>query len=233
MEHITKKLLVGSSRFFDKTEHDRDYFCLRPYPRLIETTSESGEVIKVLEYAAVNNGSRMTDEDGNCCFIYDFSNKTELYAWHLSKNTDPMNFGHLIIPKVIEHFGISITDTEWIKAYKLQHNLQKPTHQYTDYIATCYVENGSFTLSEEQLSEAFHVYSRSRKIAPIKNALIRERKEILTFLAETDYIVIKIQEAKLLGENTDHLVLRYEQVLAERNTKRERQNEIERLLEQV
>ena len=60
-----------------------------------------------------------------------------------------------------------------------------------------------------------------------KSKLEIEKRKLAKYLAETDYVVTKINEAIALDEDVDTLKAKYSETLAERKSARARINEIE------
>lgn len=63
-----------------------------------------------------------------------------------------------------------------------------------------------------------------------KSKLEFESRKLEKYLAETDYVVTKINEATVLDEDVDTLKTKYADILANRKAARARINEIEELL---
>lgn len=64
----------------------------------------------------------------------------------------------------------------------------------------------------------------------LDKAELLEKKQ---YLAETDWVVVKIQETALLGEATTDLINQYQAVLEERRASRTRINELEAQFENI
>lgn len=58
-----------------------------------------------------------------------------------------------------------------------------------------------------------------------------ELAEKYAYLVNTDWVVVKIQEASLLGEDTSSLTAQYQDIIDERRASRTRINELETALE--
>lgn len=63
-----------------------------------------------------------------------------------------------------------------------------------------------------------------------KSKLEFESRKLEKYLAETDYVITKINEATVLDEDVDTLKTKYADILANRKAARARINEIEELL---
>lgn len=72
----------------------------------------------------------------------------------------PMRVGKFIIPEFCEYIGFEIKDYELLKPIfdKLDDK-----HKYEKVIMESYIENNSFTLTEDQLNKAYEVYKQARK----------------------------------------------------------------------
>lgn len=72
----------------------------------------------------------------------------------------PMRVGKFIVPEFCEYIGFEIKDYELLKPIfdKLDDK-----HKYEKVIMESYIENNSFTLTEDQLNKAYEVYKQARK----------------------------------------------------------------------
>lgn len=72
----------------------------------------------------------------------------------------PMRVGKFIVPEFCEYIGFEIKDYELLKPIfdKLDDK-----HKYEKVIMESYIENNSFTLTEDQLNKAYEVYKQARE----------------------------------------------------------------------
>ena len=71
----------------------------------------------------------------------------------------PMEIGKFLVPEFIKEFKLSIDDLK-----RLEPIISKldDKHKYEEVIFRSYLENGDFTLTDEQRKEAFRIYNNSR-----------------------------------------------------------------------
>ncbi|MCH5307646.1 MAG: hypothetical protein J1E37_06145 [Prevotella sp.] len=68
--------------------------------------------------------------------------------------------GKFLMPEFAKDLGITIEDLKDIKHHIYETDSR---HQYQRVILDAYIENDDFTLTEEQLNEAYMVYKESRE----------------------------------------------------------------------
>lgn len=71
----------------------------------------------------------------------------------------PMKAGKFLVPEFNKYIGFTIDDLKSIK--HIFENIDEK-HAYERIICDAYIENNSFTLTDEQRAEAFKVYKKSR-----------------------------------------------------------------------
>lgn len=96
---------------------------------------------------------------GKCIFKVNSSNtKDDLIEFHKKLN-DPITIGKFLIPEFNNYFGITIED---IKELKFIFDKLDKKHLYQKKIYDYYIENGSFTLTDNQLNECYNLYKLYR-----------------------------------------------------------------------
>lgn len=73
--------------------------------------------------------------------------------------TNPLKIGKFLSPEFSEYIGFTIED---LKLFKNLINHLDNTHKYQKVIYDSYLENGSFTLTDEQLDKAYKEYKKYR-----------------------------------------------------------------------
>lgn len=71
----------------------------------------------------------------------------------------PMALGKFLIPEFNEEIGFTIEDLQKLKP--LADNLDKE-HQYEKVIFDYYIQNNEFSLTDDQLQEAYNIYKSVR-----------------------------------------------------------------------
>ena len=139
-----KKILVGSNAFFkdvkDFKSKDKDYLIFVDNPQDFKIRKE------------IN--LRGTD-----MFYYKRLSPSEMINYTLESN-DPLLIGKFIVSEVAEELKLSVSDI-----LPLEPMLSKldEQHQYQVVIFNHIKNNNSFTLTNEQLDEAYQVYLSTRK----------------------------------------------------------------------
>lgn len=134
--------LMGSAYFFKNfpgyTSHDVDWIELTDDPTITRVRSIRGQGLDVL-------------------FLRRKSKET-LIAEALTSQL-PMVVGKFLIPEFCKEIGFTFEDLP--KVRPLIDRLD-PKHQYEEIIYNSYIENGSFTLTEEQRMRAYKAYLAAR-----------------------------------------------------------------------
>ena len=139
-----KKILVGSNAFFkdvkDFKSKNKDYLIFVDNPQDFKIRKEIS--------------LRGTD-----MFYYKRLSPSEMINYTLESN-DPLLIGKFIVPEVAEELKLSVSDI-----LPLEPMLSKldEQHQYQVVIFNHIKNNNSFTLTNEQLDEAYQVYLSTRK----------------------------------------------------------------------
>ena len=137
------KILMGSQYFFSCYEgfegKDIDHI----------------QIIETDEFAQV----RQITGRGKCLFqMKKHDSKEEYIEWVLKSNTG-MVIGKFLIPEFCIEIGFTIEDLP-----RLEPLLSKldDKHKYEEIIYNSYLQNGSFTLTNEQRDRAYKSYKKSR-----------------------------------------------------------------------
>ena len=72
----------------------------------------------------------------------------------------PMRVGKFIVPEFCEYIGFEIKDYD--KLLPIFNKLDDK-HKYEKIIMESYIENNSFTLTEDQLNKAYEIYKQARE----------------------------------------------------------------------
>lgn len=111
---------------------------------------------------------------GDCLFIVVRHSNQELIDYALNSKGPAMQVGKYLVPEVIEFLGMTFDDLRQLKP--LIDRLDS-LHKYEKIIYESYFKNNSFTLTEEQLLEAFNDYKQSREVYNKKrNALLHNNE---------------------------------------------------------
>lgn len=137
------KILVGSQYFFscydDFEGHDIDEL----------------QIIDTNEFSQI----RQVTGNGKCLFqLKRHHSKEDYIAWALQSNIG-MVIGKFLIPEFCEAIGFTIEDLP--RLVSLLTKLDDK-HRYEEIIFNSYLENGSFTLTNEQRELAYKSYKNSR-----------------------------------------------------------------------
>lgn len=142
-KYINKKILIGSRYFFS---------C---YPDFNAKDIDELEFVETNEFAQM----RQITGQGKCLFqMQRHKNKQQYIIWALHSKLG-MVVGKFLIPEFCEKIGFTVEDLPKLK--RLVGKLDKK-HKYEEIIYNAYLENGSFTLTEEQRYSAYQSYKESR-----------------------------------------------------------------------
>lgn len=137
------KILMGSRYFFS---------CYDDF------TSKDIDEIEIVETNEFNQVRQITGQ-GKCLFqLKKHLSKEEYINWALQSQVG-MVIGKFLVPEFCEAIGFTIEDLPRLKV--LLGRLDKK-HKYEEIIFNSYVENGSFTLTDEQRKSAYKSYKESR-----------------------------------------------------------------------
>lgn len=138
-------MIIGSTYFFscyeDFKPHDIDEL----------------EIIETDEFKQTRQFTGL----GRCLFqMKKHSSKEEYIDWAI-KSPIGMTVGKFLVPEFCEAIGFTVDDLPRVRV--LIDRLDK-THKYEEIIYNSYLENGSFTLTEEQRAKAYESYKNSRLV---------------------------------------------------------------------
>ena len=142
---MNKRIPIGSQAFFSEYEdyksHDRDF---------VEFQDEPETFRKFM----------IARENGDEIFYYKTMTKEEFIEFELTHIVRiPMAAGKFLVPELVQFLGITIED---LKLFEDAFNRIDEKHLYEKKIYDFYVENGDFTLTQEQRNEAYQIYKEKR-----------------------------------------------------------------------
>lgn len=85
----------------------------------------------------------------------------------------PSSICTFLLPEVVELLNLNIEDLHILKPLRDQLNGSK--HEYLGLIYDSYIENNAFTLTDEQLQNAYKSYVETRKARQEKRAALEKR----------------------------------------------------------
>ena len=140
---MNQKILVGSSYFFKKFEDfvpkDKDFVLIVDHP---------------LGFKNVRQTS------GSFCLFEWRRMKPEEFIEYALRKGPAMQLGKFLVPEFANEIGFTI---EHLKKLQRLVNRLDERHQYEKVIYESYIKNNSFTLTEEQLEQAYEAYKEARK----------------------------------------------------------------------
>ena len=143
---MSKKILVGSSVFFDGIEgfqpKDRDYVILEEKP---------------VGYDFV----RQTTSREGCLFEWRRMSPEQFVEYSLRRGP-AMQIGKFLVPEFVQEIGFTI---EHLKKLKPLAEKLEGRHKYEKVIYDAYIENGAFKLTAEQRSKAYEQYKLDRGLS--------------------------------------------------------------------
>lgn len=139
-----EKILIGSKYFFS---------C---YDDFEGSDIDELELIETNEFKQV----RQFTGQGKCLFqLKKHDNKDDYIEWALTSNLG-MVIGKFLVPEFCSAIGFTIDDLP--RLAPLLDRL-RDKHEYEKIIYHSYLENGSFTLTDEQRDRAYKSYKESRQ----------------------------------------------------------------------
>lgn len=138
-----KKILIGSKYFFSR------------YPDFTGKDIDEIELVSSAEFAQM----RQITGRGRCLFQMKRHATTQEYIDWAVKSKVGMVVGKFLVPEFCKAIGFTIADLP--KVAVLVDRLDAK-HQYEKIIYDSYLENGSFTLTNEQRGRAYQAYKESR-----------------------------------------------------------------------
>lgn len=136
-------ILIGSKYFFS---------C---YPDFKSKDIDELQIIDTNEFSQM----RQITGQGKCLFqMKRHSSKEDYIEWAI-KSQLGMVIGKFLVPEFCQQIGFTVKDLPKIKV--LIDRLDDK-HKYEEIIYNSYIENGSFTLTDEQRDRAYKSYKDSR-----------------------------------------------------------------------
>lgn len=139
------KILIGSRYFFS---------CYDNF------TSKDIDEVELIETDNFNNVRQLTGQ-GKCLFQLKKQPSKEHYIDYALRSKIGMVIGKFLIPEFCETIGFTVNDLSQLVPLIAKLDEQ---HKYEEIIFNSYIENGSFTLTDEQRSRAYKSYKESRGI---------------------------------------------------------------------
>lgn len=143
-----KKIVIGSYPFFheysDYNSHDLDTIVFEENPQ---------------RYKYFMN-IRLFNQKSDTFYYRDMP-KDEFIQYELKKiDKMPMAAGKFLVPELCEYKHITIED---LKRFQLAFDSMDNKHKYEQIIYQSYLENNSFTLTNDQRDKAYKEYKKLRK----------------------------------------------------------------------
>lgn len=137
------KILMGSRYFFS---------CYDGF------NSKDIDEIEIIETNGFKNMRQLTGQ-GKCLFQLKKQDSKEKYIDYALKSNLGMVVGKFLIPEFCNEIGFTLEDLG-----KLSPLIEKldEKHMYEKIIFNSYIENGSFTLTDDQRDRAYKSYKESR-----------------------------------------------------------------------
>ena len=136
-------MLVGSNVFFKDIEG---------------FTSKDTDILEFVDNPTDFKNVRQFKFPDKCVFQWRKMSIDKLIDITLSRNF-PMEIGKFLVPEFIKEFKLSIDDLK-----RLEPIIAKldDKHKYEEVIYNSYIKNNDFTLTDEQLNEAYKIYLKYR-----------------------------------------------------------------------
>lgn len=138
------RIRVGSNYFFSCYENFK--------------SKDIDEIEIIPEDADVDfNFLRYTHSTAHCLFEIKKSDKYK--DWVLGNARNNLHIASFFIPEFCKEMGYTLKDLSDVSVRLSQ---LSPNHQYYRAIYNAYIENGSFTLTDEQRDAAYKIYCDAR-----------------------------------------------------------------------
>lgn len=139
-----KKIKCGSSIFFNKFDDyvlkDVDWIVL------VDKIPKDNPMWRV----------KIKDDD---LMIFKIGTTKQQYVDMVFNTKVSLKFGKFLIPEFVEYIGFKVDE---LKQFKDIVNNLDDNHKYQKIIYDSYLENNSFTLTDEQLNKAYTEYKKYR-----------------------------------------------------------------------
>lgn len=136
-------ILIGSKYFFS---------C---YPDFKSKDIDELQIIDTNEFSQM----RQITGRGRCLFQMKRHSSKEDYIEWANKSQLGMVIGKFLVPEFCQQIGFTIQD---LPRLKVLIDRLDDKHKYEEIIYNSYIENGSFTLTDEQRDRAYKSYKDSR-----------------------------------------------------------------------
>lgn len=136
-------ILIGSKYFFS---------C---YPDFKSKDIDELQIIDTNEFSQM----RQITGQGRCLFQMKRHSSKEDYIEWANKSQLGMVIGKFLVPEFCQQIDFTVQDLPKIKVLI---NRLDDKHKYEEIIYNSYIENGSFTLTDEQRDRAYKSYKDSR-----------------------------------------------------------------------
>lgn len=141
---MSKHILVGSKRFFTNIQ---DY------------KSKDADYVILVENPIGFDNVRQTCIADRCIFEWRKMTAEEFVNYVFTKGP-AMQVGKFLVPEFVEAIGFTIQHLQQLRE-AFEH--LDPKHAYEKIIYEAYIQNNSFTLTDEQLQAAYESYKQARK----------------------------------------------------------------------
>ena len=138
-----KKIAIGSSVFFSEY---KDY------------KSKDKDVLAIMDTFIPHKNSLNMKIKGEDVFLYRNMSKQRFIQDAFASGV-PMRAGKFLVPEFAEYIGMEISD---LKRLAPLFDQMDETHKYERVIFNAYIDNNSFTLTNEQRDGAYEEYKKTR-----------------------------------------------------------------------
>ena len=117
----------------------------------------------ILVYTDTPNGFtnyRQSSMSGRCTIEWAAKPKADFIEYALRDKAEGLEFGKFLVPEFAEELGLTIDDLKRLYTH-FEGRIDKK-HGYQRAIYDAYVENGAFTLTDEQRTRAYEAYKAER-----------------------------------------------------------------------
>ena len=143
---MDKQIIVGSKAFFEGMPD----FNPKDTDTLVWVTEPNG-----FHYY------RQTTISGHYTIEWRAMSKDELIAHAMRDKAIGLEFGKFLVPEFIDLIGLTLEDLKQLRSHFADRIDAK--HRYQLAICEAYLQNGAFTLTDEQRETAFQAYQDERK----------------------------------------------------------------------
>lgn len=137
------KILIGSQYFFS---------CYKDFE------SKDIDELEIIETENFKYSRQLTGR-GKCLFQLRKQNNKEEYIKYALSSKVPMVVGKFLVPEFCKEIGFTIEELPRMQPLI---DALDDKHKYEKIIYDSYIENGSFSLSDQQREKAYESYRKSR-----------------------------------------------------------------------